>query len=208
MRKRYIFDLDGTVMNGDFSVPNEYLVDTLGENIKPFVGNMGEYLARYERLYNRYTVEDLSRFLSMQTNTLFTPEIIKEWDDLVTRVDNVKEEGIEETLEELKRRKKEIVVLTNWFTESQTARLKKEGLLEYFDTIYGGDIATKPHKQAYWTAAAGKTNEECVFIGDNVDFDYIGPRSCGYASVLYDKDDRFHKSVIKIKKMNEVLRIK
>ena len=208
MKKRYIFDLDGTIMSGNFSIPNEFLVDKLGDNIKPFVDNMGEYLANYERTFNRYTVDDLSRFLSTKTNTLFTPEIIKEWDDLVTQVDNVKEKNIEETLEELKRRKKELVVLTNWFSKSQIARLKKEGLLDYFDTIYGGDIATKPHKQAYWIAAATTPKDECIFIGDNVDFDYIGPRACGYESVLYDKDDKFHKSVVKVKKMNEVLRIK
>ena len=41
-------------------------------------------------------------------------------------------------------------------------------------------------------------------IGDSVDKDYIGPRACGMDSVLYDKNDIHHKTLVKVKNMNEI----
>ncbi|MBP5679243.1 MAG: HAD family hydrolase [Bacilli bacterium] len=208
MKKRYIFDLDGTLMRGGFSgTTDQYLLDRLGEDVRPVLGNMKEYLGRYERYYRRYTDEDLSRFLSLSTNLSFTPEMIREWDELVTAVPNTLEEGVFETLETLKERDKDLVVLTNWFTESQRKRLENEGLLPYFSAVYGGDISTKPHKEAYWIASGEFAPDECVFIGDNVDFDYIGPKSCGFDSILYDKNDVHHKSIVKVKRLNEITKM-
>ena len=209
MKKRYIFDLDGTLMRGDFrNFTDQYLLEQLGEEARPVVGHIHDYLSQYERTFPRYTDENLSRFLREQTGVPFTPELIREWDDLVVELPNTLEEGVLETLEELKRRNRDIVVLTNWYTESQRKRLAKEGILPYFRAIYGGDLMTKPHKEAYWVAAAGCKPRECIFVGDNVDFDYVGPKSCGYDAVLYDKNDTHHKSIVKIKRMNEILDFK
>ena len=64
MKKRFIFDLDGTLLNGDYSLTNQYLLDELGESVTPFLENMSEYLAIYERNFKHYNDEELSRFLS------------------------------------------------------------------------------------------------------------------------------------------------
>ena len=90
------------------------------------------------------------------------------------------------------------------FGESQAKRLERAGLLEYFDTVYGGDIVTKPHKEAYWIAAAAHKPEDCVFIGDNVDNDYIGPKACGMNSILYDKKNQYHKTLVKVRSLREL----
>ena len=208
MKKRFIFDLDGTLMRGDFSISDQYLLDALGNDAKPVLDNMTMYLDKYERLFYRYDYEDLSRFLAGQTGFKFTPEIIKNWDHLVFEVPSKLEDGVVDTLEDLKSRGKSLAVLTNWFTDSQLDRLKRIGINEYFEALYGGDIVTKPHKEAYYIAAAGRGFDECVFIGDNVDKDYVGPRACGYESILYDKDDIHHKSVVKVKHIGEVRNIK
>ena len=48
-----------------------------------------------------------------------------------------------------------------------------------------------------------------IFTGifANLDKDYIGPRIYGFESILYDKNDREHKSLKKIKKLKDIIRI-
>ena len=102
MKKRYIFDLDGTLMRGDFrNFTDQYLLEQLGEEARPVVGHIHDYLSQYERTFPRYTDENLSRFLREQTGVPFTPELIREWDELVVELPNTLEEGVLETLEEL-----------------------------------------------------------------------------------------------------------
>ena len=83
-------------------------------------------------------------FITVILSTNFTERgeisLLTKWDktrialeysvDLVVELPNTLEEGVLETLDELKRRGSDIVVLTNWYTESQRKRLaKEEGLM-------------------------------------------------------------------------------
>ena len=208
MKTRYIFDLDGTLLTGNFTETDQFLMETFGEEAgRKFIHDMKGVLDRYEKKFPRYDYELLSGFLSERTGLAFTPEIVREWDYLVSEITDTEEEHAREVLEYLKSQDKSVVVLTNWFGESQTGRLKRSGLLECIDTVYGGDIITKPHRQAYWMAAAGRRPSECLFIGDNVDNDYIGPKACGMDSVLYDKNNHHHKSLVKVKSLDEIKRM-
>ena len=47
--------------------------------------------------------------------------------------------------------------------------------------------------------------EDCVVVGDDLDKDYIGPRACDIESVLYDRNDVQHESVVKVKRMDEII---
>lgn len=204
MKKRYIFDLDGTLLNGDFQIVQQFFLDKYGESAQPFVQSMTDLLARYEKNFPRYDYDSLSRFLSFKTGLAISPDVIREWDALVDAVPDVEEKYARETLEYLKQNGKSLVVLTNWFGKSQTERLRRADLLQYFDKVYGGDIATKPHREAYEVARSFYSPSICVFIGDNAVTDYVGPRSCSMDSILYDKDDQYHKSLVKIKRLNEL----
>ncbi len=207
MKKLYVFDLDGTLLTGNFRLVDYHLRDLFREQAEDFIHNMGTILEKYEKNNPRYDVETLSSYLKEETGLNFTPRIIEEWNVLVGEADNKEEEHAKELLEYLKQKRSKIKVLTNWFGDSQEKRLKNAGLKEYIDEVIGGEVATKPHKQAYINAAQGFYPEECVFIGNNVDYDYIGPKACGIDAVLYDKNNNHHKNLIKVKKLDEIERM-
>ena len=202
--KRFIFDLDGTLLTSDYSQEFEYFKNIYGDKSKNLIAGLATYLNSYEKTYSKYEVDRLCRYLNAVTGLEFTPEIIAVWNDLLGNNPFVLEDGIIDLLEYLKSQGHSLVVLTNWFGDSQTKRLENSGLLTYFDAVYGGDIFTKPHKQAYWVATAGYDPKECVFIGDNVDNDYIGPRACAMNSILYDKNDLHHKTLVKVRRLDEL----
>ena len=208
MKTRYIFDLDGTLLTGDFSATDDYFKNIFGPQAYELSANMGKYLGRYERLFERYEIDTLSKYLSMKTDLPISPRIIREWINEMDKVLDFKEQEVEQVLDTLKSNDKSIAVLTNWFGTTQIARLEKSGLIDYFDDIYTGDQVLKPHKQAYHKAAKGYNPKEVIFIGDNVDFDYIGPKTCGYDAVLYDKNNIQHETIKKVKRMKDVLKIK
>ena len=208
MKKRFIFDLDGTLLTGDYHESDQYLIDVFGDAAHSFLGSMSDVLGVYERTFLRYDYDDLSRYLRMRTGLPMTPEIVREWDSVVGLIHDTEEKHVRETLEYLKSHGKSLAVLTNWFGNSQKERLRRADLLKYFDSVYGGEIATKPHKQAYFIATGDYHPQECIFIGDNPNYDYIGPRACAMDSVLYDKDDSHHKTLVKVRSLNELKKIK
>ena len=205
MIKRYVFDLDGTLMTGDYSKTDNYFVDIYGTQAYDLSSNMGQYLSRYERVFDRYDIETLSKYLSMKSNLPISPRVIREWIEAMDSILDMKEDEVGTVLESLKSNDKSLVVLTNWFGRTQIPRLERAGLLDYFDEVYTGEQILKPHKQAYHKAAGDYSKDEVLFIGDNVDFDYIGPKSCGYDAILYDKKNIQHETIRKVKKLNEIL---
>ena len=207
MIKRYVFDLDGTLMTGDYSKTDNYFVDIYGTQAYDLSNNMGHYLSRYERMFERYDIDTLSKYLSMKSNLPISPRVIREWIEAMDSILDMKEEEVGTVLESLKSNDKSLVVLTNWFGRTQIPRLERAGLLDYFDEVYSGDQVLKPHKKAYYKAAGEYNVDEVVFIGDNTDFDYIGPKSCGYDAILYDKKDIQHETIRKVKKLGEILTI-
>ena len=204
MKKLYVFDLDGTLLTGDFKLVDYHLRDLYREKADDFIHNMKGYLDKYEKSHPKYNEETLSSFLTEQTGLDFNPRVIEEWNYLVGEATNIEEEKAKELLEYLKHNDNKIRVLTNWFGDSQKRRLQREGLDEYIDEVIGGEIATKPHKAAYRMAAKGFYPDECVFIGNDVDNDYVGPRACGMDSILYDKNNIHSKHLVKVKTLDEV----
>ena len=71
--------------------------------------------------------------------------------------------------------------------------------------MYAGDKFLKPSSEAFNAARGNFTPEECLMIGDNIVKDYAGARANNIESVLYDKDDVQHKSVVKVKRINEII---
>ena len=211
-KKRFIFDLDHTLMTANYGEEKEYFENIFGDDSKIFINNpsgttIAKLLYEYERIYKNYDINQLSEFLTLKTGLDFNREVIIGWIESFGRCSSVVEEGVIDTLEYLKHKDYSLVILTNWFLESQMNRIKNSELCEYFDGIYAGDIVLKPRKEAYINAKADFRNHNCIYIGDNLDKDYIGPRSCGIYSILYDKNDIHNKNIVKIKKMNEIKRL-
>ena len=204
MKSRYIFDEDYTLLTPDWSTTDQYFIDKFGDEAKPFLDNMSSILKVYERTFRRYDYEDLSRFLTHKTNLPITKKDVKNWDELVRFIKDTEETYARDLLEYLKLNGVSLAVCTNWFADSQRERLRRADLLKYFDSVFAGDIVTKPHKAAYLISAAQYDPNECTFVGDNVDFDYIGPKAVGMNAILYDKRDKHHKTLIKVRSLKEI----
>lgn len=205
MKKRYIFDLDCTLLTTDFTKTDGYFVDVFGEPATDFSANVSKHLHTYEMTHRKYDMKSLSEYLTMVSGLDINEKVINDWISELTSVLDFKEEEVERVLDTLKRQDKSLAVLTNWIASNQIPRLERAGLIDYFDEIYTGDQVLKPHKESYITAAKGYNPQKVLFIGDNVDLDYIGPKSCGYEAILYDKKDIHHKTLKKVKKLSEIL---
>ena len=203
-KKRFIFDMDRTLVTCSYRREADYFKSIFGERSQDFVPFIGKYLDDYENRYLFYEQEMLSLYLRDKSGLPFTPSIIQGWIESGTLEKDEISKGTFELLSYLRDHGKSLVVSTNWFGEAQKVRLKKCGLLEYFDDIYSGDQCLKPHRQAYKRAIGGYIPKECVFIGDDIYKDYIGPRLYGLDSILFDPEEKHPNTFTKVKSMNEL----
>lgn len=206
MKQKYIFDLDGTLLDGDFKKEKEYFKSVLTTtDSEIFIPKIVPLLEKYESKFKKYDIDLLSRFMSEQSSVKITPNIIKGWIEYNKDIDNKVIEGAIELLEYLKTKDKQLVILTNWFSDTQKGRLKKSHLNMYFDEVYGGEIYLKPHPQAYKKACGSIPMELCVMIGDNYKKDIEGARSIGMNAIYFNRknertnDNNAVKSLRKIK---------
>lgn len=205
MKTKFIFDLDETLIKSDYSKQQEYFKAVLEtEDSEIFIPQISSLLEKYESKYQKYDVNMLSEFLTNTSQVKITPDIIKGWLDVSKNIDGIIIDGVVETLEYLKRKDKELVVLTNWFSKPQIERLKKSGLDTYFNQIFGGDLFLKPSKKAYITACGYTPMELCVMIGDNYQKDYLGSKSIGLDSILYDPTGKSPEVIEKVKSLKKI----
>ena len=204
--KRFIFDLDGTLLTADYSKERDHFKSIFDEAGNKFISNIGMYLDTYEKKHKKYEKELLCDYLSKESGLNFTPKVIDEWNEIVSFIPDMMEDGVKETLEYLKSKDYSLAVLTNWFGIAQKKRLERAGLLEYFDDIYTGDMVLKPHKDSYLCARDRFSIDECVVIGDNLLKDFIAPRGVGMYSIIYDKNDIQHETITKVKRIDEIIK--
>lgn len=184
--ERFIFDIDGTLLFGNYEREKEYFMNVLKEKGEPFLQNLVSYLDKYEKIFPRYSSKVLSTFFLINSNIYIEPDIIEGWIDVNCNMEDKVEESAIETLEYLKSRNKSIVALTNWFSKTQISRLKNSNLLKYIDEVYGGDLYLKPNPESYINAKGNFDIDRCVMIGDDIEKDYLGPRKVGMHSILYN----------------------
>ena len=205
-KKRFIFDLDGTLLTADFSVEKLYFENNFGTSAHLLTSQIGKLLDQYERFYQKYDKKLLGNFLTNKTGLDITETIIDGWIDAMANVKDEMEMGVIELLEYLKDKGHSLAVLTNWFSATQIPRLENSGLITYFDEIYTGEKVLKPHQIAYKTAIGEFFPNDCIMVGDNLEKDYIGPRRCSIESILYDKDNNHGTCLVKVKSMNEIIK--
>lgn len=89
--------------------------------------------------------------------------------------------------------KYEIVLLTNWYTETQIGRLKTAGIDKYFKEFYGGDMGyIKPHSDSFFRAIGHHKVEECIMIGDSDYFDIEGALALDMSVIQVDLKDKIN----------------
>lgn len=207
-KERFLLDLDGTIWEQDFEEENKYFKSVLSnDDYLNFIKVKGSLFSKYESIYHRHNVLWLSEFFKQETGINFTEKLLDDWLDFNSNSDTVLFEGAIELLEDLKSKNKSLVVRSNKFRKEQYGKLKKAGILDYFDEIYGGDSYLKPHAESYIEAAGNYPISKCVMIGDSLEKDVLAPRRIGMDSIYYNpspedekiKIDKTVKSLIKIK---------
>ena len=103
--------------------------------------------------------------------------------------------------------KYELVLLTNYFSESQMNRLNGMGIGQFFKYCYGENLI-KPNQDAYINACGKHRTDECVMIGDNLERDIKGALNAGLNAVYYNpKHRKFDVECIEISKIKDLRNI-
>lgn len=126
MKEKIIFDLDGTLMNADFSLEDDFFSERLEKNdADKFVPVKHDLLLKYEDLFSRYDIKCLSEFLTIGSGVNITEKLIREWILIGSTFKDELVPDIVDVLEYLKSKDYELIVLSNWFKSTQVNRLKK-----------------------------------------------------------------------------------
>lgn len=202
--KRFIFDLDYTLLIGDYSKENNLFRERLNQEAEKFISMKKYLLMDYERKHKRYDIKSLSEYLSKSSNINIPPVLIEEWINVNCNMNNDIEPYAKEVLKYLKDNNKSIVVLSNWFTKVQKERLRNTLLLQYIDQVYGGDIYLKPNKESYLNACGEYDIKDSIMIGDDLIKDVYAPRNIGLKSLYYNDNVLIHNSIKSLKKIKEM----
>ena len=166
MIKRIIFDIDDTLI----LFPKNY-IDGYNEVIKKYNLNITykdlyDTIDKYESISKKFDKKTLVDFINQELNTSLDIDFVDYFIKIYNNLDITLNDGVIDTLEFLYK-KYELYALSNWFTSSQVARLKKCNILKYFTKVYGGDFYVKPDKNAYLNCCSGLNFSSCLMIGDS-----------------------------------------
>ena len=186
---KYIFDLDYTLLIPDWSKEDDYLRRRIPkEEQESFFQQKQAILNQFELQFPKYDFKTLSDFF-IQPGFHVGEDVIEGW--MIHNGETIQDEvmdGAIELLEYLKANKKEIVLLTSWFSGTQIPRLERTGLLGYIDKIVAGEHAMKPCLESFELAIGDTPKEECIMIGDSIKSDKEGAENAGIDSYIVDKN--------------------
>lgn len=183
MIKRLIFDVDDTLITGvNFVSEIEATLKRLGvyskENLKLFL----EANSSYESVFNNFNKTDytnhIGKALGVKLDDNFLSILFEEVKTCVP-IDNTK---LKESLIELSQ-KYELVLLTNFFKESQLNRLNTMGIKDLFLECYGEELI-KPNDEIYLRACGKFNPTECVMIGDDPYLDIEKAQGLGINAIF------------------------
>ncbi len=207
MVKRFIFDLDGTLLHCNFEKERQYFRSVLNENdAEKFINSFLNCLYEYEDTHEKYDVSVLSKFLTDKLDINITDEMIEKWIEINTQCNDYLLDETIEVLEYLKNKNYSLVVLTNWFYKTQASRLNNIGILKYFDEVFAGDTYVKPNDKSYLNAIGEYEPEECVMIGDNIIKDVLTPSKLGITAFYYNPNNKEYDkdNIIAIDSLNRI----
>ena len=187
--KKYIFDLDYTLLIPDWSKEDDFLKRSIPlEEQEEFFKQKQLILNKYELEFPKYDFKTLSEFFKSYGFTV-SEETINGW--MIHNGETIKDEvadGVVELLDYLKADGKEIVILTSWFSGTQIPRLKRTGLYGYIDKIVAGEDAMKPDLESFELAIGETPKEDSLMIGDSIKSDKVGAENAGIDCYIVDKE--------------------
>lgn len=187
--KKYIFDLDYTLLIPDWSMEDIYFKKHIPlEEQEEFFKQKQFILNKYELEFPKYNFKTLSDFFKSYGFTV-SEEVINGW--MIHNGETIKDEiadGVIELFNYLKSNGKDIVILTSWFSGTQIQRLKRAGLYEYIDQIVAGEDAMKPDLESFELAIGNTNKEDCIMIGDSIVSDKAGAENAGIDFYIVNKE--------------------
>lgn len=187
--KKYIFDIDYTILIPDWSKEDDYFKEhILEKEQEEFFKNKQSILNKYEQEFPRYDSKTLSEYFKSYGFNV-SEDIINNW--MIYNGENIKDEvvdGVIDLFKYLKENNKEIVILTNWFSITQIPRLKRAGLYNYIDKIIAGEDAMKPSLESFNLAIGDANKKDCIMIGDSIKNDKEGANNAGIDSYIVDEN--------------------
>lgn len=214
MIKRVIFDIDDTL----FPWKKEYFeeikevlknlkIEYTNEEYNKIIKSLSEYENEYYIFDKKLMLTYINEYTKKEYPETFINNIIKRWESCAP--DKINLETIE-TLEYLKS-KYELVTLTDWYKKQQEERLRKAGILKYFETVYSAEkTKRKPFKEAFMQAIGGNRPEECIMIGNDLERDIKGAMNAGLKAIWYNPknskiSNKDYLIISKIEKLKEIL---
>ena len=206
MIKRLIFDVDNTLIrNVNFveSVKNT-LVD-LSIYSKEHLDGFLKGINTYESLYNNYNKVDYTKHMSKCINYQLEDNFLETFFKHLKNAIPERNETLIKKIDQLAS-KYELVLLTNYFGQSQINRLNGMGIGKFFSECYG-ETLIKPNIDAYLTACGEHNTNECIMIGDNFEIDILGAENAGIKGILLDPNNKYdYKNKINnLKDLEELL---
>lgn len=215
MIKRVIFDIDDTLIPWEKEYEKE--IKKALEELKiryryKDLERISKGFVEYENEYYTFNINKMSEYINEYTKNNYPKKliynIIKRWESCVP---NKLDEETHNVLKYLKS-KYQMVILSDWYTESQKIRLEKTNILQYFEYIYSAEqTKRKPFKEAFMQAIGENKPEECVMIGDNIDRDVQGALNAGLKAIYYNPKNKTNKignkNYYEIKRLEELTKI-
>lgn len=185
MIKRIIFDIDGTLIKGvNFKqyVSNalkQYGIDDIEQTSK-FIANIKTYEEKYSSYNRALYLAHFSNVLGVKLNSDFLEIFFNELKNAVPK-DSSKVKDMLDSLTDY-----ELVLLSNYFEESQRNRLTTMGINDYFTEYYGEKII-KPNIEVYNQAKGIYIPQECIIVGDDKILDIEIPQSLGFKTIYVNE---------------------
>ncbi len=209
MIKRIIFDIDNTLLKSEPDCINaytKYLDDFNLTSQKVNARYIYDILEEFEKSNIEYTKENMSKFISSKIGAFFTKEELDKMISYYSKESTLINSDTKKILEYLSN-KYELVALSNWFYETQESRLETRKLKKYFKHVYGVDnLGRKPNIKVYEKACYPHKFNECLMIGDNINFDVKMPYKLGI-NVIYFNEFNSYTSFDNINNLNKLLEI-
>lgn len=188
MIKRLIFDVDGTLIQGvNFVASVEQTLKRIGVYSDEAVRLFLQGIKTYEQMYDNYNIVDYTTHMGNAIHRKMPQEFVTVFFEELKTCIPPRNQLLIDTIQRLAQRY-ELVLLTNYFVESQLNRLNNMGIGQYFQECYG-EHKIKPNKEAYLSACGDKKSNECVMIGDDIYLDITRAKQEGLNTILVNSKE-------------------
>jgi len=170
--------------------------------------SLGDYELPYYDFWVNWNKKILQRLQIYEKTDFLARALVDEWWD---NADLEIYPDVEETLAELKNMGLKLGVITNAFEEDIVEIFKRVKAPQVFDIYVGIDTVKrpKPNPEIFLHAlqALEVRPRETIYVGDDLERDYIGALRAGLKAILIDRNFAYsdRQDLIKIRRLHELL---